>query len=187
MLPRSIWPAANRWRNATQSSKRLCYFKCSVTDGRSACMAWGQCVSSSQQVLLIASIIITLHNMYCHLIFVARRDLFKKGFLWIYFVGIFILTLKRIGLASTLDDVGIFSFQLYSSRVIVFISQHRLLSHTLNFLFLYQIRPVDARVMIPFYRGALLSRIVWHRMRCPQLLVTVGISTSVFLQGKIQI
>ena len=68
----------------------------------------------------------------------------SKSFLWTHFVGILILTLKRIGLAFTLEDVGIFSFQLYSSRVIVFISQHRLLSHTLNFLFLYHVRAVES-------------------------------------------
>ena len=68
----------------------------------------------------------------------------SKRFLWTHFVGIFILTLKQIGLSFTLEDVGIFSFQLYSSRVVVFISQPRLPSHTLIFLFLCQIRPVES-------------------------------------------
>ena len=67
----------------------------------------------------------------------------SKSFLWTHSVGIFILTLKRIGLAFTLEDVGIVSIQLYSSRVIVFIS-HRLPPHTLNFLFLYRVRPVKS-------------------------------------------
>ena len=135
MISRSIWPAANRWRNATQSSKWLCYFKCSATDGSSARMG----LMCLDQPTGLAYRKHHHHTSYYILSFDFRRSegLAQKDFLWTHFAGIFLLTLKRIGLAFTLEDVGIFSFQLYSSRVIVFISQHRLLSHTV-------IRPVES-------------------------------------------
>ena len=146
MLSRSIWPAPNRWRNATQSPKRLRDHKCSVTDGRSACISRtnGANVSSSANRSCSSQTSSSQFMIYIIIWLSSLGGTCSKRFLWLHFVGIFISTRKRIGLAFTLDNVGIVSFQLYSSRVIVFISQHRLLPHTLNFIFLYRVRPVES-------------------------------------------
>ena len=129
MLSRSIRPAANRWRNASQSSKRV------PARANVSCSANRSCSSQASSSHFMIYIVIWFSSL---------GGTCSKSFLWTQFVGIFILTLKQIGLSFTLEDVGIFSFQLYSSRVVVFISQPRLPSHTLNFLFLYQIRPVES-------------------------------------------